>query len=232
MPIPRSILGEDHPDMDLEVVAGAWPDDARGHFVVSTSDQRSHPVHAFFGDGLIARMPLRPGPDGRFPWRARVLDTPSVRLKRARPDLFTAGPVGTSSPWGFVNCANTAPLPWGDRLFATWDAGRPRRGRPGHAGVRRRGRAPRRLEARDGPVRAAADLDDRAPGDRPRPGLHVERQPRRPHRRRVGDPLRRDGHAGAPLGRRERGAPAVHAHDHADARLARPRRHRLQDRPR
>ncbi|MBE1534456.1 carotenoid oxygenase family protein [Actinomadura algeriensis] len=125
MPIPRSILGEDHPDMDLEVVAGAWPDDARGHFVVSTSDQRSHPVHAFFGDGLIARMPLRPGPDGRFPWRARVLDTPSVRLKRARPDLFTAGPVGTSSPWGFVNCANTAPLPWGDRLFATWDAGRP-----------------------------------------------------------------------------------------------------------
>ncbi|MFD0900812.1 carotenoid oxygenase family protein [Actinomadura sediminis] len=125
MPVPRSILGADHPDMDLEVIAGAWPDDVRGHYVVSASDQRSHPVHAFFGDGIMARLPLRPGPGGRFPWRARVLDTPSVRLKRARPDLFTPGPVGTSSPWGFVNCANTAPLPWGDRLFATWDAGRP-----------------------------------------------------------------------------------------------------------
>jgi all-trans-8'-apo-beta-carotenal 15,15'-oxygenase len=53
------------------------------------------------------------------------VDTPSVRLRRKRPDLFTAGPVGTNSPWGFVNAANTAPLPWGDRLFATWDAGRP-----------------------------------------------------------------------------------------------------------
>jgi carotenoid cleavage dioxygenase-like enzyme len=126
MPVPRSILcTQDAGDLELEVVAGAWPGDVRGHFVVSTSDQPTHPVHAFFGDGIIARLPLRPDPDGRFRWRARVIDSPSVRLRRRRPDLFTAGPVGTSSPWGFVNAANTAPLPWGDRLFATWDAGRP-----------------------------------------------------------------------------------------------------------
>ncbi|MFI0355473.1 carotenoid oxygenase family protein [Actinomadura sp. 9N407] len=130
MPIPRSILTKDDvTDLDLEVVAGAWPEDVRGQFVVSTSDQRTHPLHAFFGDGIMARLALRPGTDGapagRFAWRARVIDTPSVRLRRKRPDLFTAGPVGASSPWGFVNCANTAPLPWGDRLFATWDAGRP-----------------------------------------------------------------------------------------------------------
>ncbi|MGP4026968.1 carotenoid oxygenase family protein [Actinomadura sp. 3N407] len=130
MPVPRSILGrQDIADMDLDVVAGAWPDDVRGHFVVSTSDQRTRPLHAFFGDGIMARLSLTPGtggaPAGRFAWRARVLDTPSVRLRAKRPDLFTAGPVGTGSPWGFVNAANTAPLPWGDRLFATWDAGRP-----------------------------------------------------------------------------------------------------------
>ncbi|MGI5167711.1 carotenoid oxygenase family protein [Spirillospora sp. CA-253888] len=130
MPIPRSILSKaDLPDLDLEVVAGAWPDDLAGHFVVSTSDQRTHPVHAFFGDGVMVRLSLRPGTDGapagNFAWRPRVIETPSVRLRRKRPDLFTAGPVGTSSPWGFVNAANTAPLPWGDRLFATWDAGRP-----------------------------------------------------------------------------------------------------------
>src|SRR5690606_23557482 len=29
------------------------------------------------------------------------------------------------SPFGVVNAANTAPLPWGDRLLLTWDAGRP-----------------------------------------------------------------------------------------------------------
>ncbi|MFC4905920.1 carotenoid oxygenase family protein [Actinomadura gamaensis] len=130
MPIPRSILTKDDPvDLDLELVAGAWPDDLTGHFVVSSSDQRTHPVHAFFGDGILARLALRPGtggaPPARFAWRPRVIDTPSVRLRRKRPDLFLAGPVGTSSPWGFVNCANTAPLPWGERLFATWDAGRP-----------------------------------------------------------------------------------------------------------
>ncbi|MBW8486259.1 carotenoid oxygenase family protein [Actinomadura parmotrematis] len=130
MPVPRSILSKDDvTDLDLRVVAGAWPDDLTGHFVVSTSDQRTHPLHAFFGDGILARLALRPGTDGAppdaFAWRPRVIDTPSVRLRRARPDLFTAGPVGTSSPWGFQNAANTAPLPWGDRLFATWDAGRP-----------------------------------------------------------------------------------------------------------
>ncbi|WP_019633239.1 carotenoid oxygenase family protein [Actinomadura atramentaria] len=126
MPIPRSILGtQDVADLDLTVVAGSWPDDVTGHFVVSSSDQRSHPVHAFFGEGILARLDLRPGADGRFTWQARVVDTPSVRLRRRRPDVFSPGPVGTGSPFGYQNCANTAPLPWGDRLFATWDAGRP-----------------------------------------------------------------------------------------------------------
>ncbi len=126
MPIPRSILSKADPqDLDLTVVAGSWPDDLCGHFLVSTSDQRTRPLHAFFGDGILVRLDLRPDAAGRFAWRPRVIDTPSVRLRRKRPDLFTAGPVGTNSPWGVSNAANTAPLPWGDRLFATWDAGRP-----------------------------------------------------------------------------------------------------------
>ena len=33
--------------------------------------------------------------------------------------------IGVQSPFGSVNAANTAPLPWGDRLFMTWDVGRP-----------------------------------------------------------------------------------------------------------
>lgn len=126
MPIPRSILtGDDPQDLELTVVAGRWPDDLEGHLLVSTSDQRTRPLHAFFGDGILVRLGLRPDAEGRFTWRPRVIDTPSVRLRRKRPDLFVPGPVGTNSPWGMVNAANTAPLPWGDRLFATWDAGRP-----------------------------------------------------------------------------------------------------------
>lgn len=126
MPIPRSILTKgDLPDLELTVVGGAWPHDIRGHLLISTSDQRTHPLHAFFGDGVMVRLSLAPGPGGGFAWTPRVIDSPSVRLRRGRPDLFRAGPVGTHSPFGGVNAANTAPLPWGDRLFATWDAGRP-----------------------------------------------------------------------------------------------------------
>ncbi|GAA2796281.1 carotenoid oxygenase family protein [Nonomuraea dietziae] len=130
MPIPRSILTKgDLPDLDLRVVRGAWPSDISGHLVISTSDQRTHPVHAFFGDGVMVRLALEPGTDGaapdRFAWRPRVIDTPSVRLRRRRPEVFTATRLGTTSPFGTLNAANTAPLPWGDRLFATWDAGRP-----------------------------------------------------------------------------------------------------------
>ncbi|WP_018658381.1 carotenoid oxygenase family protein [Actinomadura flavalba] len=126
MPIPRTLLGRgDLHDLPLTVVAGTWPGDLSGHYVVSSSDQRTRPRHAFFGDGVLARLDLRPDAAGRFTWHPHVLDTPSVRLRRARPDLFVPGPVGTDSPWGFSNAANTAPLPWGDRLFATWDAGRP-----------------------------------------------------------------------------------------------------------
>lgn len=126
MPIPRSILAVTDPqNLDLTLVSGTWPDSVTGFVFVSSSDQRTKPMHAFFGDGVLARLALRPDASGRFAWRSQVIETPSVLLRRARPDLFTAGPVGTNSPWGMVNAANTAPLPWNGRLFATWDAGRP-----------------------------------------------------------------------------------------------------------
>ena len=54
-----------------------------------------------------------------------MLDTPTRRLREARPDVWQASGLGWSSPFGFANAANTAPLPWDGRLFATWDAGRP-----------------------------------------------------------------------------------------------------------
>lgn len=85
--------------------------------------------HPFFGEGAIYRMSLRPGthgaPPDRFAWRQRKIDTPSARLRAQRPDVFNATMIGVQSPFGALNAANTAPLPWGDRLFTTWDVGRP-----------------------------------------------------------------------------------------------------------
>ena len=131
MPIPRSLLSRETPtDHDLRVTQGTWPAGLRGELVISAP----HPAtfdgpHPFFGEGMIYRLSLQPGTFGagpdEFAWRQRRLDTPSARLRAARPDVFTPTMMGVQSPYGVVNAANTAPLPWGDRLFATWDVGRP-----------------------------------------------------------------------------------------------------------
>ncbi|MDZ7733684.1 MAG: carotenoid oxygenase family protein [Acidimicrobiia bacterium] len=130
MPVPRSLLSRDGvPDLDLALVSGHWPDDLGGEVFLSTSDMATATRHAFFGDGVMIRLSLHPGtfgaPEGRFAWRSRVLDTPTRRLREKRPDVFESGATGPTSPFGYGNCVNTVPLPWGDRLFATWDAGRP-----------------------------------------------------------------------------------------------------------
>ena len=55
-----------------------------------------------------------------------MIDTPARRLWERDPSRFSSTPTGVSGgALGFPNMANTAPLPWGDRLFATWDVGRP-----------------------------------------------------------------------------------------------------------
>ncbi|MCB0952636.1 MAG: carotenoid oxygenase family protein [Microthrixaceae bacterium] len=129
MPVPSSITTASHKDLDLTLVAGEWPEDVTGEFVVSAPETRPGLPYALFGPGRICRLSLRPGTHGaaadRFAWRSRVVDSPSARLFEAAPEQFVAGPTGYNSPFGVPNQANTAPLPWGDRLFTTWDVGRP-----------------------------------------------------------------------------------------------------------
>jgi carotenoid cleavage dioxygenase-like enzyme len=130
MPVPRSILDRSPAAaLDLEVV-GAWPTDIEGEILIATADQASAVGgHAFYGDGVLIRLGLRPGTmgasPGRHAWRPRRIDAPSARLRDLRPDLFTPTPIGTSSPFGISNSSNTQALPWDGRLFMTWDAGRP-----------------------------------------------------------------------------------------------------------
>lgn len=131
MPIPRSLFDRSDPqDHDLRVTQGTWPAGLGGELVLSAPHPNTFGgPHPFFGEGMTYRLSLDAGthgaPDGSFAWRQKRIDSPSARLRALRPDVFDATMIGVQSPFGVVNSANTAPLPWGDRLFLTWDVGRP-----------------------------------------------------------------------------------------------------------
>ncbi len=129
MPVPSTITSAPHRDLDLRLTSGTWPSDISGEIVISAPQVVPGVGYGLFGPGRICRLSLRPGthdaPADRWAWRTRIIDSPSARLFEAAPEQFTAGPTGYSSPFGLPNQANTAPLPWGERLFATWDVGRP-----------------------------------------------------------------------------------------------------------
>ena len=130
MPLPRSLLRTDEPqDLDLALARGAWPRDCTGELVISAPASDTSAVRTPSSRRPTWRISLEPGTFGaapdRFAVRQRRIDSPSARLRRKRPDLFRSTMLGVHSPFGLSNAANTAPLPWGDRLFMTWDVGRP-----------------------------------------------------------------------------------------------------------
>jgi hypothetical protein len=135
MPTPDTLTTAQHQDFDLEVVSGTWPTDISGEVLFSAPMLSGGLPYGIFDFGGILRLSLTPGthgaPEGRFAWRTRAIETPSKRVFDAMPGAFTPGPVGYTSPFGSPNSSNTAPLPWGGRLFTTWDAGRPVEVHPG-----------------------------------------------------------------------------------------------------
>ena len=135
MPTPETLTTSEHHDFDLELVSGTWPTDISGEMLFSAPMLGGRLPYGIFDFGCVIRLSLTPGthgaPDGRFAWRTGQIETPSKRIFDAAPDAFTSSPVGYSSPFGAPNSSNTAPLPWGDRLFTTWDAGRPVEIHPG-----------------------------------------------------------------------------------------------------
>lgn len=135
MPTPSTLTTAAHQDFELEVVSGRWPDDISGDMVFSSPQNAGDLDYAIFSWGAICRLALTPGQRGagpdRFSWQVRSIQSPGKRLWDRRPDQFQASGIGYSSPFGSANAANTAPLPWGGRLYATWDAGRPVELHPG-----------------------------------------------------------------------------------------------------
>ena len=143
MPLPESLLTATWNDLDLRVVAGEWPAGVHGEMFISAPVVDPRLSFQLFGFGAMVRLSLQPGtfgaPADRFALRVRTIDTPVQRIHDRTPDAFHGGVLGLDSPYGHANMANTAPLGWGGRLFATWDVGRPGGGRPGDARVRGRG---------------------------------------------------------------------------------------------
>ncbi|MEZ5177578.1 MAG: carotenoid oxygenase family protein [Acidimicrobiales bacterium] len=129
MPVPASLTSSPHRDFELEVVSGAWPADIGGEVLFSSPQHLGTLPYAIFDWGAICRLSLEPGgrgaAPGRFAWQSRSIQSPGKRLFDRHPEQFGGSPIGYQSPFGAANASNTAPLPWGDRLYVTWDAGRP-----------------------------------------------------------------------------------------------------------
>jgi hypothetical protein len=129
MPLPETMLTATWEDLDLKLAAGVWPDGVRGEMFISAPVVDPRLSFQLFGFGAMVRLSLRPGtfgaPPDRFALRVRTIDTPVQRIHDRTPDAFHGGLLGLDSPYGHANMANTAPLGWDGRLFATWDVGRP-----------------------------------------------------------------------------------------------------------
>lgn len=131
MPLPRSILSTDMEpcDADLKLVRGAWPSDLGGYYFVSSPAPQYKGRHIFFADGTLYRLSLKAGEFGAAPdafaFRHGIIANPSHRLRKKAPHVFRPTLLGVASPFGNTNTANTAQLPWNDRLLVTGDVGRP-----------------------------------------------------------------------------------------------------------
>jgi carotenoid cleavage dioxygenase-like enzyme len=130
MALPRTILADIAPsDANLRVVQGQWPSDMSGYFFLASPNPAYKGKHAFFADGVLYRLSLTPGTHGAGPaelaFRHAIVQTPSHRLHKRHPEIWNATPYGFFSQLGYTNAANTAQVPWNDRLYLTWDAGRP-----------------------------------------------------------------------------------------------------------
>lgn len=112
-------------DHALTVTDGHWPTDMEGRVFIVGPDKRRPGGHWFDQQGLLCRIELRPGSDGRIEVRHRRVDTPLSRIRSRLPFLFTTLSFMEISPFGLTNLANTNVQTIDDRLFVGYDAGRP-----------------------------------------------------------------------------------------------------------
>ncbi|MFB6352025.1 MAG: carotenoid oxygenase family protein [Bradymonadaceae bacterium] len=125
---PNSLMSASREEFEfeLEVLSGRVPRDAYGHVFTVCSLPFDDGAPIFTGDGMIFRIDFG---DGRPRLRARISKTPSWYVDQQTRDresgFSNRGFVRLSSKWGMRNFANTAFVRMGDRVLATFDAGRP-----------------------------------------------------------------------------------------------------------
>lgn len=112
-------------DHRLRVTQGHWPTDMDGRVFVVGPDKRRPGGHWFDQQGLLCRIDLRPGDDGRIAVRHRRVETALSRIRSKVPFLFRTLAFMEVSPFGLSNLANTNVQTIDDRLFIGYDAGRP-----------------------------------------------------------------------------------------------------------
>jgi len=117
--------GQGERDHRLRVTEGHWPTDMAGSVFVVGPDKREPDGHWFAEAGLLERIELVPGRDGRIAVTHRIIDTPIQRIKRRLGFLFRRLQFMELSPFGVTNLANTNVQSIDGRLFVGYDAGRP-----------------------------------------------------------------------------------------------------------
>jgi carotenoid cleavage dioxygenase len=117
-PIDREIVA------DLEVVAGAMPDDLAGVFVRNGSNPRFEPkgrYHWFDGDGMLHAVEFG---NGRATYRNRFVRTAALALEEASGEALWTGilePPDFARPGGpFKDTANTDLVFHAGQLLAVW----------------------------------------------------------------------------------------------------------------
>lgn len=125
---PTSLItaSRDEIDVGLHVISGELPRDIYGHAFTICAIPHGDGSPAFNGDGMMYRISF----DGARPaLRTRMAKTPSWyvdQATRGTDDGFSnRGFTRISSKWGVHNQANTAFMPMGERMLATYDGGRP-----------------------------------------------------------------------------------------------------------
>jgi carotenoid cleavage dioxygenase-like enzyme len=126
--VPTSLTHASRAELDLalRVVGGALPAGLRGHVFIACALPQGDGSPQFNGDGMLCRVDFD-GAQARM--LSRIARTPCFyadEATRSSPDGFENKHLSrTSSKLGARNFANTAFVPFGDRMLVTYDGGRP-----------------------------------------------------------------------------------------------------------
>jgi all-trans-8'-apo-beta-carotenal 15,15'-oxygenase len=131
-----SVPPEAESSYDCNDIQGAIPADLVGTYYkigggrFERGGQRY--AHVLDGDGFVASFRIQT--NGRVRYTGRFVETEYFQKEQARDEICYRNVFGTQRQGGplanafdltLKNVANTNILPWGDRLFALWEAGRP-----------------------------------------------------------------------------------------------------------